>query len=307
MSEYSVAYRIKQRYIWLKCIIRKRLLILWDYMYCRLSRSPRIINLEDTLKYIIENNCSVARYGDGEMKFVRGTETLFQKSDPTLRRRLTEILKSHNSHLIVCLPNVFGALDIYRDYDRDYWKLHMAETRAEWYRFIDKDKVYYEAFISRFYMPYRDKSNTTKYVKLWKQIWNDRNLVIVEGEMTRLGVGNDLFDNSNSIKRILCPNSGAFTYYDNMISEVLKFDISHLILLAIGPSATIMASDLCERGYQAIDIGHIDAEYSWYLQKATEKIKIANKYIGEAGGYGGDDKFNDQHYTNEIVAVVHKV
>lgn len=79
------------------------------------------------------------------------------------------------------------------------------------------------------------------------------------------------------------------------------------MLLAIGPSATIMASDLCERGYQAIDIGHIDAEYSWYLQKAIEKVKIANKYISEAGGFGEDDQFNDQHYTNEIVAVVHNV
>lgn len=100
-------------------------------MYCRFSKSPKVVTLEDTLNYIIENKCSVARYGDGEMKFVRGMETNFQKSNPILRLRLTEILKSNNPHMIVCLPSIFGSLDSYRDYDRDYWELHMAETRSD--------------------------------------------------------------------------------------------------------------------------------------------------------------------------------
>ena len=36
-----------------------------------------------------------------------------------------------------------------------------------------------------------------------KKIWENKNIIIVEGSQTRLGVGNDLFANTKSIRRIL--------------------------------------------------------------------------------------------------------
>ena len=38
----------------------------------------------------------------------------------------------------------------------------------------------------------------------------DRDVIICEGEKTRMGVGNDLLDNCKSIKRIICPSENAF-------------------------------------------------------------------------------------------------
>ena len=69
-----------------------------------------------------------------------------------------------------------------------------------------------------------------------------------------MGIGNDLFDNASSIKRILGPNTEAFHYYDKIIQAVNQFPKSTLILLALGPTATIMAYDLARQGYQAIDL-----------------------------------------------------
>ena len=54
--------------------------------------------------------------------------------------------------------------------------------------------------------------------------------------------------------------------------------------------------DLHKMGYQAIDIGHIDIEYEWFLQGATEKVKIDNKYTYEANGRVIKDIFNDEKY-----------
>ena len=71
----------------------------------------------------------------------------------------------------------------------------------------------------------------------------------MEGEKTRLGVGNDLFDNTHSIKRITCPNKNAFAYYELLLQEVKKYSKDHLILLAIGPTATILAADLALSGF----------------------------------------------------------
>lgn len=44
-----------------------------------------------------------------------------------------------------------------------------------------------------------------------------------------------------------------------------------LVLIALGHTATVLAYDLAEVGYQAIDIGHIDIEYEWFLMRAPKK------------------------------------
>lgn len=166
---------------------------------------------------------------------------------------------------------------------------------------MDRDKQYGEAFISRFYMPFKDKYVAFQAVELWKQLWADRDLLIVEGEKSRLGVGNDLFDNARSIKRILAPNKEAYSYYDRLITEIKKYDSSHMVLLALGPTATVMAADLCKLGFQAIDIGHIDIEYEWMIMNADHKVPINNKFVNEAGGYNGDEYYQNQDYESQIV------
>jgi len=80
----------------------------------------------------------------------------------------------------------------------------------------------------------------------------------------------------------------------------------------LGPTATILAYDLYKEGYQVVDIGHVDIEYEWYLRKATEKIKISGKYMGESGvmNQKEDEKeqrlnikdIKDEKYKNQIIA-----
>ena len=52
-----------------------------------------------------------------------------------------------------------------------------------------------------------------------KKIWDERDVLIIEGYFTRCGIGNDLFNNSKSIKRILCPPKNAFLVYEKIINE----------------------------------------------------------------------------------------
>ena len=144
---------------------------------------------------------------------------------------------------------------------------------------------------------------TKKY--LIKLIWEKRDILIIEGEKSRLGIGNDLFNNSKSIKRILCPAENAFNVYDKILEHAKKIDKSFLILLALGPTSSILAYDLYKLGYQVIDAGHIDIEYEWYLRKATKRISIDNKYVNEISGnkfkFG---HFNDTKYNEEIISTI---
>ena len=118
---------------------------------------------------------------------------------------------------------------------------------------------------------------------------------------------NDLFNNMKSIKRIICPSVNAFKLYDKILNAALKVDKNKLILLALGPTATILAYDLYKAGYQVIDIGHVDIEYEWFIRNSTKIIGIPNKYVNEAKNENKNIKdIKDKNYYNQIIEKILK-
>ena len=91
---------------------------------------------------------------------------------------------------------------------------------------INMNKIYYDTQVTRLYIDIKDKSKVEKRFNLVKSLWNNREVVIVEGEKSRLGIGNDLFNGCKSIERIICPSINAFSKYDEIFKEVKKQDKS---------------------------------------------------------------------------------
>lgn len=273
-----------------------------DFIYRRLVQAPKVASLEDSVNYIIQTHCSVSRLGDGEIKLVAGKKLGFQDENSILQEKMIEVLSKPIENHIVCLPDIFNDLTIYDSDSQKHWKKHLAFYRRYWYRYINKQANFYNAFISRCYMMYQNPSMSSRMFELLKQIWQNRDVIIIEGEQSRLGVNNDLFNNTKSIKRILAPNRNAFNYYQLILDKVTQYDKQeYLILLALGPTATVMAYDLAKLGYQAIDIGHVDIEYEWFLMKATHKVPVHNKFVNEAGAGAGVGICNDQMYLSQIL------
>ena len=81
----------------------------------------------------------------------------------------------------------------------------------------------------------------------------------------------------------------------------MKHVSDRLILLALGPTATVLASYLANLGYQAIDIGHIDIEYEWFLSGAKEKSVICGKYTNEVANGREFTECTDKKYLSQIV------
>ena len=135
-----------------------------------------------------------------------------------------------------------------------------------------------------------------------KRIWDNENLLIVEGKYSRLGVGNDLFDNAKSIKRILCPNENAFDKYDQILCCINQNYHGELIILALGMTATVLAYDLAKDGRRALDLGHIDVEYEWFRMGATEKVAIPNKQMSEVFGGKCNTSIENKEYNAQIIA-----
>lgn len=271
-------------------------------------KSPRIISVDETLDAIIERRASIARYGDGEFDIIFGRTEGYQDRNMQLSARLKKILKkNHESdRFLVALPDCFGDLSHFIPEAQTHWQLRLNRERYRWYRLLDRKHPYYHAQISRFYHDWADKSQSVKWAAKLKQIWEGRSLLIVEGEKTRMGVGNDLFNGATSIRRILCPAENAFDHYDQILGAVCQYAIpDDLILIALGPTATVLTYDLYRDGYQAVDIGHIDLEYEWMLRGAMEKIIIPGRYVNEVkGGNVVSDNAIDEKYTRQIICTV---
>ncbi len=266
--------------------------------------APTVRSVDDTIDEILTAKCSVSRYGDGELGMIVGSNQHFQRSTEELARRLRAILPSNEPRHLVCLPDVFSDLKKYRKETRDYWRKHLLHNRLAWYRLIDMRAVYYNAFVTRCYYVWADKSRSGEWFAMIKKVWEQRDVILVEGEKSRVGVGNDLLSNARSLQRILAPAEHAFSKYDEILKEVSKQDRGKLILIALGPTATVLAYDLHKLGYQAIDIGHVDIEYEWYLRQAPRRIKIENKYVNEVADGRDVADSTDARYLQQIGAKI---
>ena len=259
---------------------------------------PTVLSLNDTLYTVIASNKSLARYGDGEFKIIMGESISFQKYDKNLSDRLKEILKNKNENLFVGLTDTFG-------YCPDaYFKRVMTVCRKTLYEYIDFSKTYVNSNLTRQFIFATEEQGKDYYNKI-KSLWNEKDIVIVEGAGSRLGIGNDLFDNASSVKRIISPIKDAFSNYNEILSVCLKQPEDTLFILALGPTATVLADDLSNAGYRALDAGHIDTAYEAFLRKAKRFVPVEGKIVFNEERHKSLLKpCKDKNYYSQIISTI---
>ncbi len=272
----------------------------FDFFYSKIKKPPVVASVEETIDTLCEGLFSIARFGDGEIKLVDGKDIFFQKATPFVTEKMREVLSCDVDGLLIGVADIFGDRSRYSEKATLYWKKHLQRYRKVWYRHLRKNKKYYNASMTRQYISLKDRSQGVEIYNRMKKIWNGKSIVFIEGEKSRLGVGNDLFSGAKSIKRILAPSTQAFSKYDEILKKAGTFEKDTLFLIALGPAATALAYDLHIMGYRAIDIGHVDVEYEWLLMNAEERTPLKNKMVFEA--HGSTDECEDEEYLSQIVA-----
>ena len=79
---------------------------------------------EETIEEIINNKCSIARFGDGEFDMICGTGMKYQIYDEILAKRLKQVLNSNEERLLIGINNI---IDLeyskkYNDFANNFWK-----------------------------------------------------------------------------------------------------------------------------------------------------------------------------------------
>jgi len=265
---------------------------------------PRVLSIETTLARVLEERLSIARFGDGELRLMGRAGIGFQHASDSLGDALAELAYGDSPSLLVCVPDIFGSLDAYSEPSAAIWKRHLLRERARWVRTFGRQdsRAHGNAFISRPYLDWKDKSRAHSRFEMLKQIWRSRDVLVVEGADTRLGVANDLLAGARSVKRIIAPSVDAWLCRDDILAAATQHP-GRLILLALGPTATVLAGDLSALGFQALDVGHIDVEYEWYLAGALWKTPIPGKHVNEAGGLPVASLDSDE-YRSQVVGQI---
>ena len=82
-----------------------------------------IMNSKKTIKYIKKHNCSIARFGDGELSMVldESKYIYFQSSSSNLKEALTNVLNNNNNKLLICVPIFLKYKKNLTDESKSFW------------------------------------------------------------------------------------------------------------------------------------------------------------------------------------------
>lgn len=292
-------------YLWLRNLFFRYIGI--PYVYHKTSKY-HILSSMESIQYIIDNHCSVSRYGDGEFSVIWGGGNGFQQPNERLAKLLKKVIEANDA------PNHMIGIPIYiKDFSSlrnpySYWPLIISRNFYRLKALLSVKRTYLNASMTRFYYELQDRSHSAEQISLLRKIWDNQDIVIVEGNQTRSGIGNDLYDNAKSIQRILGPATNAIDLYDEMLEAITgNVNKDKLILLSYGMAATVLAYDLAKLGYWAVDIGHIDIEYEWFRRKAENRIQVEGKFTNEVQGGGNQvSACNDSKYLSQILIDITK-
>lgn len=220
---------------------------------------PKVHSCRETIEKLI-SGASICRYGDGEYALMRGRSIYYQNANPVLAKRLAEILAVQSTDKLLVAITGFKAMPSI-DTPIHFWHRYWANGWAKLKSYF-KQGEYYNSFVSRALV-----FNAVSVEDI-KRIWADREVVFVVGHGSRFVLDPRLFANVKSHRFIYVKPQNAFDEYDEILSTCKKCDKETLFFISAGPTATVLAYDLTNMGYQALDMGHLPNCYAEYLNEA---------------------------------------
>lgn len=277
----------------------------------KIGKQFDVASVKETANSLINSNKSLSRFGDGELGWLCGKDILpediaFEHSSNDLRNKLIKVIKSSNPNLEIGLSPFSEAYNNhYKNHCRRALKVSMSKLGPNWMKYLNINKKYYNTNVTRAFSAFKHYSYSKYIFQQLKKIWKNKRILIVEGQGTRLGVNNNLFNHARSVSRIECPATNAFESYSHILDVISRYLGNHFVdlsLLALGPTATILAYSLCNEGFRAIDVGHMDVEYEWFLRHKV--CDIPYKHVNEVPGGQRIIPIRDIKYKKEITGYV---
>lgn len=150
---------------------------------CHQKITPQVASIDETIRIIVEDQCSVSRFGDGEMLLTNPDKEIgFQKGNVLLAQRLKEVLTSHEEGHLVCISVLSKTFIAITAKHADSGELTSFCMAVGWDRLLLPDRLYYNTFITRPYMDFASKEDCPRWFHQMKAIWKDGMSYSLNGE-----------------------------------------------------------------------------------------------------------------------------
>ncbi|MCQ2793954.1 MAG: GT-D fold domain-containing glycosyltransferase [Bacilli bacterium] len=226
------------------------------------SSYPQILSYQETIEKL-QQGASISRLGDGEFKLILGKSIYFQNKNQELKKRLVEILnRPSTDKLLIAIPQCHAGLNFISKPIENY--SYVDRFWLKYYRKISKyftQKQYANANISR------TEAFSVVSLSDFRSIWNKRKVVFVVPQDGHFVFDKRIFGNIKRPRYIYCPKDCAFDAYKTIYDKCIAFNKDVLFIICAGPTATVLAADLSDLGYQALDLGHLANCYRYYLKE----------------------------------------
>ena len=207
---------------------------------------PEVLSEDTTLEFALKGR-SIARYGDGELRIcLGGTASAQRERDDRLTKELVRILALPQKAL-VCIPNLFSDP---RTPKFESWRKY---THPQWTA-LYKQPLYGSAFITRpDSAPWIDRPDFWRKVR---ELWNRKTVVLCAGTQKSLTSDMLVKTGAKKVISVLAPATDAYAEVQRIEEQCMAFP-ADCVLLCLGPTATVLAARIADKGRQAVDLGHI--------------------------------------------------
>jgi len=206
---------------------------------------PEVLSEEITLE-AVSSGRSIARYGDGELNLAMGGSCISQReASPALRDELRRVL-AKPGRCMVGIPNPFSR----------------TPKKNSWLKYATTDIVplfvqpkYFSSFITRpDSAPWID---TPGYWERMRSLWRGKEVMLVYGGDTSKSLKPEwlLANGAVKVHSVLGKRTNAYQGIDKIEEEIGKPNMP--VLICLGPTATVLAWRLAQKGLWAMDLGHV--------------------------------------------------
>lgn len=192
---------------------------------------PRVSGELVTLGLVLAGH-SLARYGDGEINLALGHDIPCQRWSATLQKRLQGILKD-SRECLVGLPNIRSETP-----KSAFWNKYLTLAAP-----LLAERPYVSSFVSRpDSAPWID---TPEFWDALASLWHGKDVTLVRSTSAKALQPDDLVG-ALSVRDVIAQKTNAFSQYDDILDEIGR--PTGVVLLCLGPTATVLAVDLCRMG-----------------------------------------------------------
>ena len=231
---------------------------------------PSVLGKIETLNLLAAQPKSFSRIGDGEIGIMIGGSIGFQEYDPVLCEKMLSVLKTKRDDLYVGIADYFHAISMdtipssrrfFRNYGTILRRFLLKEANPE-IQYLHAHC--FVPYVGRSY----DPETCDKIILQEKQLFAGKKIALVTSKNVLAKLNYDVFELASEKIIVYGPARHAFQEYASILDRITTtVSKDYLVCIILGPTATVMASDLTDMGYMAWDVGHIAKDYDAYMKR----------------------------------------